>query len=694
MHAVHLVRLAGAMLSLPLAAHAIAEEAAADDAGQVLPAVTVSALAFDEDSSRIAIPYNIIDRDRLLKRGDGTLGAALEAQAGVHVDTFGAGASRPLIRGQGAPRTRMLSDGAAVLDASDISPDHAVTVDPLLARRIEVLRGPSALLYGGAAIGGVVNVLDHKIPSTIPGPGGEGSVATRFGSGADQRAAAAEMTAAIGERVAIHAEGSYRRAADYRVPDWSHRRVPDSDARSENAALGLSWITDRGYIGAAISTREDAYGLPGHTHEYEDCHAHGSVIDCDAHGHGEEHHGHGDGHSEAARVALRSRRVDLRGQYDAPLAGVERVRFRASHTNYRHHELDHGQIATTFRNHGHDARVEVEHAPLGPLTGVAGVQHARSTAAVEGVEAFMPTVQTRSDALFAVEHLELDGHWHLEFGARHERQRHAPRSGAASHSGSATSWSSAIIREFQPSLSLTMSLARSQRLPHAQELYAHGLHLATNTHECGLLPDHMTCGGAHNDRPIDKETARNMELTLRKSGGALTFAASLFVNSIDNYIWARTLDRHEDFRLIKYSQDDARFHGGELEIGFAVNDFVSIDVFADRVRARLRHGEDLPRIPAGRTGARLHAGWQSWDGELELYRVHGQQRIDGFESPTPGYTMLNASLGYQLPTLLDASLFLSAENLLNRQAWNHASFLAHTIPLPGRNVSLGLRVDF
>lgn len=667
-----------------------------EDQGQLLPEVTVSALGFDEQVDRIAVPYNIIDSDSLLRRGDGTLGSALEGQVGVHVDSFGAGASRPVIRGQGAPRTRMLSDGAAVLDASDISPDHAVTVDPLLARRIEVLRGPAALLYGGGAVGGVVNVLDDKIPPALPEDGFAGTLVSRLSSVSNQVAGAAQMTAALTDQLAVHVEGSSRDAGNYRVPGWTSRRVPDSDARSTNSAFGLSWITPRGYVGAALSLRDDSYGLPGHTHDYEHCHAHGSSLHCDSHD-DDDHdhdHGHADGDDEGARVSLRSQRFDVRGEYENVVAGVQRLRFRAAHTDYRHHELDHGQIATTFRNRGHDARVEIEHVPWGPLSGVVGAQHAQVRAAVEGVEAFMPTVRTQSHALFAVQHIELGDVWHLELGARHEYQKHIPDEAVPAHSGSAASYSGALIWNPAPGWSWSMSAARSQRLPHAQELYARGIHLATNTHECGLMPAAITCGGAANDRPIRKETANNIELGLRKEAGRVSLAASIFVNSIDDFVWARTLDQHEDFRLIKYSQDDARFHGGELELGYVVNDFLSLELFADRVRARLRQGDDLPRIPAGRSGLRLQGGWGGWDGELELYRVHAQRRLASFEAATSGYDMLNARLAYQLPMWGDANVFVAMDNLLNRQAWNHASFLAHTIPLPGRNVNIGLRVEF
>lgn len=246
-----------------------------------LSSIIVSANPLDLDSDSLTTPASVLEGERLTLGRRGTLGQLLEDEPGVHADTFGGGASRPIIRGQTAPRVKVLSDGSEVVDASAVSPDHVVTVDTLLARRVEILRGPSALLYGGGAIGGVVNVLDDKIPTEVPENGFSGSAEILSSTAAKERAGAVGLTVGEGN-IAVRVEGARRRADDYRVADWTESRVPNSNADSTTGSLGLSFVGSRGYLGAAYSHREDDYGLPGHSHEYEDCHPHGSTLHCGA----------------------------------------------------------------------------------------------------------------------------------------------------------------------------------------------------------------------------------------------------------------------------------------------------------------------------------------------------------------------------------------------------------------------------
>lgn len=687
-------------LLLSVAAGTAHAEAQSDPrAATRLDSIEVKALAIAEDTDQVASPYSLMSREEITLRGAGTLGEVLGHLPGVNVDTFGGGASRPVIRGQTAPRVKVLSDGASLLDASDISPDHTVTVDPLLTPRIEVLRGPATLLYGSGAVGGVVNVLDNKIPTALPENGVEGSAVLRGNTVANERAGAAEVTFGIGSRLALHAEGSIRDADDYRVPDWEESRVDGSFAESRNASVGVSWLFDRGYVGLAYSYRDDDYGLPGHSHAYEDCHPHGSSLHCGSHEHGDgEEHEHGHEHGEIPVIDLLSKRVDLRAEVLDPFAGFERLRVRLSDTRYRHHELEEDEIGTTFRNDGHEARIELQHLPWGRWSGVFGLQHADTRFSADGAEAFLPTVDTRSTALFLVEHIQASEAWHIELGARHESLEHTPVNDARNRpvfDDSATSLSAAAIWQFADGMAFTVSTARSERLPHAQELYARGVHLATNTYECGLLPHPLTCGGAANNQAIDTETFRNFELGLRKTEGPFTFSLSAFQNAVDNYIHARTLDRFEDFRLIKYTQRDAEFRGIEAEATFAFTDQLSATVFGDRVHAEFADGSGrLPRIPAARLGTRLASSWGDLSSELEFYRVFSQNRIADYETETPGYTQLNLSLSYVIGADKRTRVFLRGSNLLDDQAWNHSSFLASVVPLPGRNLTAGLRYDF
>lgn len=667
---------------------------------KTLETIEVSALAISEGPDQIALPYSVMSRDRLMLQGASTLGDVLNTQLGVHSDTFGGGSSRPVIRGQSAPRVRVLTDGASLLDASDISPDHAVTVDPLLGQRIEVLRGPATLLYGGGAIGGVVNVLDNKIPSQMPVDEIDGSVALRANTVAEERAGAAELTFGIGSNLALHAEGSLRDADDYRVPEFHEARVDGTFAESRNASIGLSWIANNGYVGLAYSYRDDNYGLPGHNHEYESCHPDGIALHCDDHGDGvggsDYAHDQEHGREDPPVVDLKSKRLDARGEFTDPFNGFDRIRFRFSGTDYRHHEVEEEQIATTFRNDGYETRIELQHSPWGEWSGVFGIQHTDARFSTAGDESFLPDVDTRTTGLFLVEHLEANDAWHFELGARHEWLDHQVIDGARTDfDAAATSFSGAAIWQFVPDVSLTFSVARSERLPNAQELYARGVHLATNTYECGLLPDAQTCGGVANDRPIHTETSQNIEIGLRRAEGDFTFNLSAFMNDVDDYTYARTLDQFENFRLIKYTQADVEFRGFEAEITYAFSDAFSATVFGDHVRAQFANGSgNLPRVSPSRLGTRLSSNWGDLGGELEYYHVSRQDRIADFETETPGYDMLNLTVSYTLGVEDQTHLFLRGSNLLDEQVWNHTSFLASVIPLPGRSLAVGVRFDF
>src|SRR5690606_2323061 len=353
----------------------------------------VTALAVDEDANKIVAPYSILDDQQISQRGSATLGELLNGFPGVHADTFGGGASRPVVRGQTSPRVKVLSDGTSLLDASDISPDHAVTADPLLAHKVEVLRGPATLLYGGGAIGGVVNVLDNKIPESLPEQPVEGFVALRGNTVASERAGAVSATARLGDQFALHVEGSTRDADDYQVSRWEEDHVPGTFSESHNASIGASWIGERGFFGLAYSYRDDEYGLPGHSHEYEGCHPHGSTLHCgahdheheDEHDHGHEHeddHGHEHEHDHthgehAATAHLRSKRLDIRGELRDPFTGFTNLRFRGGYTDYQHDERDDGALGTTFTNQGYDGRLELSHQPLGGWDGVIGIQASR-----------------------------------------------------------------------------------------------------------------------------------------------------------------------------------------------------------------------------------------------------------------------------------------------------------------------------
>ncbi|QDJ50137.1 TonB-dependent receptor domain-containing protein [Bordetella hinzii] len=669
-------------VALTLAFATPAAFAQASDA-PVLAPITVSADPLGLDLNSTALPTTILDGQELVERRQGTLGDTLDGLPGVHADTFGGGASRPVIRGQTAPRVSVLSDGSQLMDASAISPDHATTVEPLLADRIEVLRGPATLRYGGGAIGGVVNVLDKRVPTEKPEGGLAAEAELRGATGTKERAGVFGITGGTDDFV-VRVEGLKRRSSDYEVPDWPGGKLAGSYSESTQGSIGMSWIGPRGYVGVAFTHIDSKYGLPGHNHEYESCHPHGDHLHCGGHGHddGEAHdHDHGED-GDIPYVRLRSNRVDLRAEYLDPLPGFAKLRFRSGFTDYQHDEIEGGKVGTRFKNEGFDARLELEHKPWMGLRGVMGVQTAFSDFRADGEEAFLPRSKTRANGIFLLEEYRL-ADWRFETGARQDWQSVSPVGGQEKSSLSGTSLSAAAIWDFAPRYSLALSVSRSQRLPSAQELYADGVHLATNTYEIG-------------NAKLDRETSRNIDLTLRKHEGDTTFSLSAFHNRVKNYIYANTLDRFEDFRLIEYTQQDAEFTGVEGEIKHQFTSIFSAGVFGDYVRGKLTGGQgDLPRIPAARLGARANLKWQQWSGGVEYAYVFRQKDIASYESETPGYSMVNAVVSYRFKAAgAQYDVYLRGNNLLDKLAYNHASFLATSAPLPGRSVLLGVRMTY
>jgi len=672
--------------------------------------------------------FDTVSREKLLRSDAATLGEAIEHLPGVRADNFGGGASRPIIRGQTAPRVKVLSDGSNVIDGSEISPDHAITVDPLLSSGIEVLRGPAALRYGGGAIGGVVNVLDDKIPSHLPANGTEGRLVIRGNSVANEKAIGASVSTQLGTDWVLHAEGSWLDRDNYRVPpaktamqtDEEIRdlkldvsRLPDTFATSRNGSVGLSRVTDNGYVGLAYSYRKDDYGIPGHTHAYEKCAPWGtSRLLCQGHhffgntpwdvGSPAKAHEHGPKEAaETAWIDLSSKRVDLRGEFSGPLPGIAQIGFRANHTDYRHEELEGSRVITTFTNKGYDSRLELEHAALGNLTGLVGMQHSDTRLSTQGTEAFLPTVDTITTGLFLIERYQLNDQWRFELGGRHEWVKHTPRQdgrGLPEYKDTAASFSGSATWTLAPGLSLAFSAARSQRLPNAQEMYARGPHMATSTYECGLLPEPLTCGGVKLNAPYGKETSRYYEIMLRKSTDNLDFSIGAYLNRADDYIYPYMLAAIDAFTLIKYKNIDVKFHGIEAEVNYRLNDALTVGAFVDQVRARFDEGEfiegrELARTPPSRLGARVRFEQGAFSAEAELSHMLAQQRFAHAysESRSVGYDLLNMTLNY---TLRDGRtrLFVSGRNLLNERYLNHASFLK--TPLPGRNFIAGLNYTF
>ena len=655
-----------------------------------LKEVTISASGLDRTGDDMASPVSVLEGDDLVQRRGATLGETLEAEPGIRSSHFGAGASRPIIRGMDGPRVQILSDGTEQQDASSISPDHAVTSEPMLARQIEVLRGPSALIHGGGAVGGVVNVLDGKVPTAAPAKGLEGSVELRANSAARGKAGAAQVTVGNGPLV-LHVEGVGRDDGDYAVGSgWSGgKRVEGSFNRTSTGSVGLSWVGSRGYLGVAYTQQRARYGLPGHEHTGEDCHPHGTHLHCgshDDHDHGEDGHDHDhDDHDHdhgVPVVDLRSGRWDVRGELRDPFAGFERLRLRLGVTDYKHDEKEGGEVATTFRNKGFNGRLELEHKPVLGLRGVFGISTGERKFSALGEEAYVQPTRTRRTSLFWLETLKWND-WQFEGALRHERQEVRAEDSDLVRKHNGTSASLGATWRFTPGYQLSASFTHAQRMPTAEELFARGLHMATRTYEVG------------SDK-LRAERSNNLDIGLRKTTGDTTFSVNAYHNRIGGYVYGKTLDELEGVQLLQYTQASARFTGLEGQVRQRITRNLGVTLFGDVVHARLANGGRLPRVAPARAGVRLDAQWQGWEGMVEWVQTRGARKLAEYETATAGFGMLNIGASYRLPMPEGRSwlFYLRGTNLTNKLAYSHVSFIKDQAPLMGRSISIGARYAF
>ena len=674
-----------------LAVASVSVFAAENEQATTLDTIRIKAHPLEQTSKDFAVADTVVDQKRLAQ-GAVTIGEALSGETGISSNQFGAGSSRPVIRGQDGPRIKILQNSSENIDVSTLSPDHAVTVDPALAKQVEVIRGPSTLLFGAGTVGGLVNVTDSKLPTALPEKGYEGNVGLRYNTGSDEKLATAGVTLGLGDQVALRVEGLKREANDYIAPDYVHegekeRRVDNTFAKGQTVNVGLSWIYDRGFTGISYSNRQDQYGLPGRSPEYESCHLHGLSLHCGEHDHDEDGHDHEDhdqdhAHEAGPWIDLKSERYDVRTELDEPFAGFKKLRAQASYTDYQHDEIEEDTIATRFKNKGYDGRLELVHNPLGAWEGVIGTQYGQQKLELTGEEAFLAPNTTKKWSVFALEHAQLND-VHVELAARVDQQKiDIDDSSKKDFDGSAFSVSGAANWEFAPNYKLSLVTSHQERLPLAQELYADGGHFATNTYELG------------NDQ-LSKEKSNNVELGFHYDDNTFDYHVHVYHNWFDDYIYAQTLDRYKDFRLVQYAQDKAKFYGAEAEAGYQISPIYKLSVFGDYVRGKIDN-DNAPRVPAGRLGTKLNADFDDhWSGSAEYYHVFQQDKIAAYETDSQSYNMLNLGVAYSgnYSNVSDYRVFLNANNLLDDQVYQHASFLS-TIPQVGRNFSVGVNFNF
>jgi iron complex outermembrane receptor protein len=663
---------------------------------QTASTVVVTAQRGDVSAPSPMAPVQTLAGDELTLRRQSTLGETLAGLPGVHLDNFGGGAGRPVIRGQTLPRIEILSDGAMVFDAASISPDHAIVTDPLLLDSIEIVRGPAAVIYGGNAVTGAVNLLDSKVPKAIPRGGVSGSGELRYGAGNQDTTAAARVTAGIGQ-FAVHVEASRHRADDYDVPDaFGSDKLRDSFANGSSVAAGVSWITSKGYIGAAFTRQNADYGLPGHSHANGLCHNHGDELHCQEHGsYVDPYAAYDDSHT--ARIKLRSERADVRVDYRDLFPGIAHTRLRLSHTDYEHDEIDGEMIPVHYSNKAHEARLDLTHTPLFGFSGTFGVQYTDSL--FTGLNSF--PLKSRTRAAFLTERRAF-GAVDIEAGVRKEWREAGiteremtwlvPDSPVNPVSVSAgADW------KLGGGYSVVLNVSRSERAPGLRELYAAGNNLATNSFELGLVG--RSWFGVAEDEVSLVETTKALDVSLRKTSGATTFEIGAYRRNVDNYVFARLLDQDpvRNHRLLMYNAADVRFKGIDGQISHQLDRSSTVTLFGDYVRAELKDGSDrVPRIPPARLGARYNRTVGPLSTGVEYVHTLRQDRIASYETETAGYGMLDATLMYRFDAgqAKNVEFYLRGSNLLDKLAYVHTSFVKTQSPLRGRHLAMGLRHQF
>ncbi|MFC3051384.1 TonB-dependent receptor [Kordiimonas pumila] len=648
----------------------------------------------------------VMRQEEIERQLDGSIGETLRRQPGISSTFFGPGASRPIIRGLGGDRIRILDNGLGSIDASSTSPDHAVAVEPAMAERIEILRGTAMLMYGSSAAGGVVNVIDGRIPTSVPENGVEGAI--RYGhttvNNGDEVSGA--VNALLNEKgkaqFVIHADGMYRTTDDYDIPGYAesaqfraaeeaeeadeggaheeeeeaYGTVPNTATKTKGGSVGLSAIFDNGFIGFNVHKLDSNYGVPGHSHEEgEEDHA-------------EEDHEH---EEESVAIDLKQTRYDLNGEYEADMGLFKKAKLRFGYADYKHTELEGDEIGTVFLNKGYEGRLDMIEKDRGNWGGATGVHVKYRDFEAIGDEAFVPATISRQYGLYSVKEYST-GPWQLDVGGRLEHTKHTADSINTSREFTNFSASAGAGYDLSEAAFIGITVSRTERAPSTEELFSNGAHLATKSYELG-------------DATLGKETALGVEATFSYVAGPISFVVNGYVTSYDDFIYEANLGTQIDgLDVFEFTASDATLYGFETKTEYhagtvsteTLGDIdIHLDGQLDMIRAKLKGtDENLPRIPPMSALFGVEARTTSVDVRTELEYAAKQTRVSDYELPTDDYLLLNAYVTVRPFESRNLSLELRGSNLTNAEARQHTSFLKELAPLPGRNIKVSMRMEF
>lgn len=585
--------------------------------------IVVTANALQTSVLESVTPVTVISAEKLRKVEAPTLGETLKNSPGVHSTYFGPVSSSPIIRGNDGPRVRIVQNGLDVSDVSRVGPDHNVATTLAGATQVEILRGPATLQYGSGAIGGVVNVVDNRIPQyQVEGVSGEAEVS--YSTVNEGKFTRGDVTGGSGNW-AWHVDGFYRDTENADIPgfasidpdeDEPNGELESSAMETSNIVAGLSYVAEEGYFGFAVEKLDNEYGVPGHSHG----HGEEEHDDHDEDDHEEE--GHDEHGEEGVLLDVDMTRYQMAGEWHSPVQGLTNLKFAASYTDYEHAEIEDGEPGTIFTNETSDIRLTAYHEEINGWHGVFGLQFNHSDYNAVGEEAFTPANTTSNFALYVVEQKKV-GDVTFELGGRLERtsldaddseieleiaheEHHDEHDEHDEHEGeehddhdehegeeheehelafsfpdydfTSLSLSAGANWEYSEGHSVAVTLSRSERAPSQQELFSAGQHLATQSYEVGLVFDMDDEGHIEESlNDVKEEVSTNLDITFRKFTGDWGYSVSFFYNQADDYIFQTNtglialsehghdehedeMDMHEDEHEHEDEHDDEHGH--------------------------------------------------------------------------------------------------------------------------------------
>jgi iron complex outermembrane recepter protein len=641
-------------------------------------------------------PSKVLSGDELQNKLGGNLGATLSNELGVSATGFGAGASRPVIRGLEGARVQILENGLSVSDVSSISADHA-TANPLQStRQIEILRGASALMYGSGSSGGLVNVINDRIATSLPGEP-TGSVNTSYETANQGKTASAVVDTSTGP-IAFHIDTAISNANDYQIPGYAEQggpnanwaispgvpqnvpysgKLPFSFNNENNLGLGASYIGDHGYTGVSLLRLNHDYGVPT---------------------------------ADGGFINQSQNRYDLQHETRDPMDGFSAFKFSISNSHYMHNEFDNNGVPqTNWVNDATELRAVLDHQSWMGWKGSVGLQSSTAkltaTDIASGNADIVPQTVTNSNALFWVEQGNF-GDFKNSLGLRYNYVTQNPNQASVYADSISTysppslinrqfnlgSYSLGTIYEVTKGYGLAAAYTVSQRAPSAPELYAFGPHDATATYIVG-------------NSNLQIETSHNIELGIQKTSGLIQGKANIYQNQFSNYIYGfytgntASGDGYTNYPVVVSQQANATIKGveGELTYNWQQNG-VGTRLFGDASQGTFNSGGNLPLQPAPRLGAEIAQQVNQWKMNATYIHAFEQTRLASFEiGPTPSYNLLNAGVSYtERINSISWTGYLRLTNLLNqdiRYATTPETVRLYA-PQPGRSAMIGVRAAF